>query len=252
MSYKIGSLNVRSLTDKTKQQVIFNIFNNHQIDILAIQETNISSQAQTKAFSNSLPSQYVALLSHQTDLQRVGFGVGLIIKKSLADHIFKYHTSQGRLQIIDFQFKNKKRLRLINLYSPNSNNSLRVELYKSIKKSITEANTQGFSILLLGDLNADPNRVRNQKYSKQFFKDLDTLNLFNTRIFVPHKSDNQLYTYQGKLTRSRIDHIYISHDLIPAFFDHRIIEMDANITDHNLVLVLINQDSFTPTHNLTK
>ncbi|CAI2177924.1 10786_t:CDS:2 [Funneliformis geosporum] len=41
----IGTLNVRSFTDKSKQQYFFNLFQLHDFDIVALQETNFSTPA---------------------------------------------------------------------------------------------------------------------------------------------------------------------------------------------------------------
>jgi exonuclease III len=247
MSYNIGTLNVRTFTDNTKQQVLFNTFINHNFDIIAIQETNISNLKQSKAFSKSLPPTHKSFLSHHTDSQRIGFGVGLILKKEYADHVYHHHTEKGRFQLLDLQFKNKHKLRIINLYSPYSNDELRSDIFNKTKTKILDAFQNNMSIILLGDFNADPNRPRNIKYSHQFFRDLDALNLINTYSLVPHNHNDLLNSYHGKPTPSRIDHIYLSHDLISQFLDHTVIEMDPEITDHNIVSNKLYLNTFITT-----
>src|SRR6266498_2253827 len=110
---KVTCHNVISFVNPTKQnQVIQEVLLN-QIDILGLFKTNLSN-ASTKFQKSHLPSDYTYFFA--SDKHHKGSGIALCIKSSLADYIF-YHTSnQGCYVLIDLQFRNKQKLRIIQIY----------------------------------------------------------------------------------------------------------------------------------------
>ena len=107
--------NVRSFTNVAKQNHLLSLYSSFNIDIIASQETNFKPH-HIKSFIPSHPT-YISFFS-STPNQRTAFGVGLIIKKNIAHHVFRHETKFDRMIYIDMQFTNKQRLRIINCYLP--------------------------------------------------------------------------------------------------------------------------------------
>ena len=99
----IATHNVRSFLQIHKQQALINHYNFDKLDIIGIQETNFKSNNDVLSFNNSTASQYISFFNFE-DTQISGTGVGLLINKRLADHIYKHNGKYGRIIFVDFQF----------------------------------------------------------------------------------------------------------------------------------------------------
>ena len=79
---KTATHNVRSFTNPTKQQMVLQLYSLYHLDIIGIQETDLYC-LQSKSLKCTLNSNYQIFLNHNQSAQKSGFGVGLIIKKTV-------------------------------------------------------------------------------------------------------------------------------------------------------------------------
>src|SRR5829696_7403618 len=125
--------NVRSFTNIAKQHFLLSLYSAYNIDIIGLQETNFK-QTHAKIF-NSTHSSHISFFS-STPRQKMAFGVGLILKKDIAHHVFKHNTKLDRLIYIDLQFANKQKLCVINCYLPPADLKTRQEVQNILTKWI--------------------------------------------------------------------------------------------------------------------
>src|SRR6266511_2438059 len=104
-SFNIATHNVVTFKDPVKQNQIIQhgIINN--IDIIGISETNIPHH-QIKHVKKNLNNTYTCYFNAAKSKCK-GNGVGLLVKSSIASHIFYSYGNHGRYIFIDLQLKNK-------------------------------------------------------------------------------------------------------------------------------------------------
>ena len=103
----IATHNTCSFTLPHKQQIFFNLYILHNLDIIAIQETNFKNPSDIYSLKPICSNKFVPFFNTDLSLQSMGFGVGFLIKKQLADHLFHYTSFYHRIYLLDFQFKIK-------------------------------------------------------------------------------------------------------------------------------------------------
>jgi exonuclease III len=155
-----GSLNVRSIHNPTKFDLILHDLFDESISIIALQETRISdssAQHQLKNYwsSYNLPPSYTARWDY--DSRDSHSGVGLLIKDHLSKYIQKVHKHKGRFIAIDLYFPTRK-IKIINIYctpQDNYNNNGKLIIEHTVNH-IKQAEKDNFNCFILGDFNADP------------------------------------------------------------------------------------------------
>jgi exonuclease III len=208
---KIASHNVQSFHNPVKQQQIINTLQINHIDIFGLSETNLSPK-QIKYTSRSLSQSYDYFFSAGD--RTLGSGVGIIIKKSISQHIFRHFDYKGRFIYIDMQMKNKTKLRIFQIYLHTSNYDIqqRVQTQKVLIEHIQQAINDNFKIFVMGDFNVNPDKPRHNetKYKRQFqiIQDLKNrcfFDIFDTIYDInPTTPHNTWFNTAGTLT-SRID-----------------------------------------------
>src|SRR5215204_6317506 len=126
----IATHNTRSFTLPHKQQILYNLYNIHHLDIIAIQETNFKYKSNLCSLKPICSDKFVPFFNIDPSSQIMGFGVGFLVKKHLADHVFCYSSFYHQLFFLDFHFKNKSKLHIINIYVSRSDVQLRRNTYK--------------------------------------------------------------------------------------------------------------------------
>ena len=104
--FNIASHNTRSLLDPLKQQLLVDLYSINSLDIIALQETNFVTSLQHFSLNNICHDKFIPFFSADTETRRSGFGVGFLVKKYLADHVFHHSSYFNRIFCLDFQFKN--------------------------------------------------------------------------------------------------------------------------------------------------
>ena len=92
-------------------------------------------------------------------------GVGLAIKKNLAQHVYNIEKLEGRAIKAELQFKGHIKFKIINAYIHASENDAtsRSNLIQEIKAWIKKGQQQNDYIIIIGDMNTDPD-----KYEEKF------------------------------------------------------------------------------------
>ena len=77
---RVATLNVRGLAARRRQQQLYRLFSEHELDIVAIQETKVESEGRTDCMLRSFVTRYDVCVSHAVGLSA---GCCLFIKKSI-------------------------------------------------------------------------------------------------------------------------------------------------------------------------
>jgi exonuclease III len=257
---KVATINANHITTY-KQQMIIEIMKKKNIDILGLSETWIQHD-QSKYLFNNYKDQYFPIF-HNTDTNYIGKGIGFLIKKSLSFYIRQIRYNLGRIAYVDFEFRKKSKLRVIQFYGISAQNNMSLDEYHSkIKEShdeilsaIKEAKTNQSQVIIMGDFNLNFEKYTERKLKglqlklehRLFHQFENKLNLFDPIPMVYDiKSTNPIYTFtphvQGH-NPSRIDFIWVSEDIISQFIDTLLIKVDDIIkTDHKLLTISFYTD----------
>src|SRR5215216_2375642 len=192
----IATHNVRSFSNSFKQKLLTNLYLCNHLNVIGIQKTNFKSNRDISALRFALPPSLVPFFEHKQNSQQVGFGVGLLIRKSLADHIYHHAGNLERYIYVDLQFPAHFKVRIINVYISSSNIHLCTQTIKEVSEIIQQALTKNIHIILLGDFNAVPSRSINPSKSNEFFALLKTYNIFNSCDLVHDNADITHTTYR--------------------------------------------------------
>src|SRR6266511_4557288 len=165
-----ATINIRGLNDTIKQTNLINECLHHHINILAIQETHFKNQSCRHILSNH--PLYHNLWAH--DVTNPCSGVGFLISRDIAKYIHRSNSYKGRVLSLDFQFKGKKKLRIINIYIPPRHNSFRQHIQTFVKTLINSSIDDNYELILLGDFNTNIDR-------------------FNTRLANNHGTSGNRY-----------------------------------------------------------
>ncbi|GBC34051.2 hypothetical protein GLOIN_2v1846731 [Rhizophagus irregularis DAOM 181602=DAOM 197198] len=253
---KIAVLNICTLTEY-KLNNIFDYIRKNGVDIMGITETQKADKEIN--FFNADKAGY-KIISHNDNKNAIGKGVMLIIRNNLEKHIFNIEKINGRILIVDFSFKNNKKLRLILFYNL-ANHRTGVDINNKINMNthvinhIKIAKSKKMEIICCGDFNLQYRKFKKRLDNKQsvpkmlkIFQKLENLNLWDVHKET-YDMDNtkDIMTYFGRF-KSRIDYIWISENLFTKTSKAKIINIrDIIKTDHALLTFdFINEDLIYP------
>ncbi|EXX58314.1 hypothetical protein RirG_199130 [Rhizophagus irregularis DAOM 197198w] len=150
---KIAVLNVCTLTEY-KLNNIFDYIRKNGIDIMGITETQKADKEIN--FFNADKAGY-KIISHNDNKNAIGKGVMLIIRNNLEKHIFNIKKINGRILIVDFSFKNNKKL-------PNHRTGVdmnkKIDMNTHVIKQIKNAKSHKMEIICCGDFNLQYRRFK--------------------------------------------------------------------------------------------
>jgi hypothetical protein len=130
LALNIATHNTRSFTLPHKQQILFNLYTLHKLVIITIQEMNFKNPSHIHSLKPICSNKFVPFFNTDSSLQSMGFGVSFLVKKQLADHVFHHTSFYHRIYFLDFQFKNKTKFHIINIYIFSSDIQLRRKTYR--------------------------------------------------------------------------------------------------------------------------
>ncbi|PKK56691.1 hypothetical protein RhiirC2_828242, partial [Rhizophagus irregularis] len=200
------------------------------------------------------------IISHNDNKNAIGKGVMLIIRNNLEKHIFNIEKINGRILIVDFSFKNNKKLRLILFYNLASHRTgedinNKINMNTQVIKQIKIAKSKKMEIICCGDFNLQYRRFKKRQDNKQsipkmlkIFQKLEDLNLWDIhKETYDMDHTKEIMTYFGRFN-SRIDYIWISENLFTKTSNAKIINIrDIIKTDHALLTFdFINEDLIYP------
>src|SRR3990170_2543454 len=242
----IATHNIVTFRDNIKNDQIIEHALINNIHILGVSETNIPFKQISLIRKNLNPSYTYFFNSHAKHSK--GNGVGLLIHNSIKDHVFFSYGKDGRYIFADLQLKNKKKLRIFQIYlhANNSDIQSRVLLQNEIILKIEAAKQKDFDIIVMGDFNIDVHKEKhNNSHRKQkltFVHNLQQLSLVDATAMVIQKNIlHTMYTWRSpnKQITSIIDYIYISSSLLPTLLSSDIITPELYKSDHNMVVAML-------------
>src|SRR5688572_4931830 len=183
-SLNIATHNIVSFNDPIKQEQIIQNCLLHNIDITGISETNIPND-HIKHLNKSLDKTFTYFFNSARSKCR-GNGVGIMINSSLASHIFYHHGNHGRYIFIDLQLKNKRKMRIFQIYLHANNREIkdRIIVQNEIIKHVDYALNKCYDIIIMGDFNVDYNKSKHNNVHRQqklkFIEDLTYRNLIDS------------------------------------------------------------------------
>src|SRR6266511_5412827 len=249
----IATHNIITFRDNIKNDQIIEHALINNIHILEISETNIPSK-QIPFIKKNLNPMYTYFFESNKDKSK-GNGVGFLVHNSIKDHIFYSSGNKGRYLFIDIQLKNKKKIRIFQIYLHANNRDIRerVLLQSEIILKAEDAKKKGYELIIMGDFNVDIYKDqhnkshRNEKVS--FINKLKHLSLKDTTKLIHQSNQHKLfYTWRNpnKTINSILDYIFISASLLPTLLYSDIITPELYRSDHNMVIaMLFKKDLFS-------
>jgi len=224
------TLNVRGIKSKRKYERFLKIVHDEDVDVAAIQETNLV-QAPTRCWHIN------------PRVSKVGSGTAVYIKNTAAAKMIEnVILVDGYLQKVVVEERTGQVTWIINVYMPQAKKSKRIEqdlVVQNLRKAVKES--EGARVVILGDWNVVlEQRDRSKKENRvQLAKDLRGIlaKRFEDVWRFAHPHATQIsYTFETKTSRARLDRIYMSRDLSNSVINAKTIKYE-NLSDHSAVIM---------------
>jgi len=211
-----ATTNIRGIgfKDNLKSKQIYDTFKYYKIDFVGLTETLHNNKVSFRHKNDEFYELY------WTNATEKCTGVGLLVNKSWAKYIQQINNKQDRYLTVDLFFSSKIKLRIIVLYA--SSNIQQLDEIKDFNKDILNildnSKKEKFSVLIMGDFNADPdklndllldNKIPSIKY--QLINTLKHRNFYES-FRQCHTDDQRNFTWSNSLYKSRIDLIYYDNN----------------------------------------
>lgn len=142
---RIATLNVRGLADRRRQNQLYRLVSDEDLDIVALQETKVESEDKTDRMVWPFMARYDVCVSHAVGLSA---GCALFIRRSLGASLTTVIASEaGRFVVCDFELCSHE-WRVICVYAPTK----AAERKCFFEELRTWCDTQRL-LVLLGDFN---------------------------------------------------------------------------------------------------
>ena len=238
----ICSVNCQGLGNPSKRRDVFSYLRNKKYSILCLQDTHF-----TKNIEHIIKSEwgYKAYFSSFSSQSR---GVAILFNNNFDFTVHNFYNDQrGNIIILDIEIDNR-RIRLVTLYGPNSDEP---NFYDNVKKLILQqGNTD---IILVGDWNILLNptldgknykHVNNPNARQRLLKLITELNLYD--VWRDENGEKCMYTWRRKINSGyvqmgRLDFFLVSETLISYTSevainlsyrsDHSVISMSLSFKD---------------------
>lgn len=236
VSFSIGTLNVCGLNSQRKQQQLKALVGRHPVDLLALQETKISSDGPVVRVRNRL-DDYDVLCSPA--LSRSA-GCMLLLRKAMSYVIASFYCDTvGRCLVVDVDVQGLE-LRIITLYAPNLA-AERSTFFGDVRRHCSTER----QLLILGDFNcvcqASDRSGESLLFHDAGSRQLETLIQEFSLIDVGSSQVQHglRYTHFQRSSHARLDRIYV-----PVSFRHNLWNysvIPCSFSDHCLVHVAIGE-----------
>src|SRR5215216_5341187 len=166
----IATHNVRSCVSSDCLQQVEQFFSIFNLDILGLSETHLT-YLQARNLNHNFHNKQYKFFFHSSNRFQNCQGVGLIVRNNLCSHLFNQVSFFDRILYLDFQFKNKFKLRVFQIYLPASFHDKksfqqRIQIQSKLMDLLVQSRRNNFHIILMGDFNIDISRTYKSK-SKQ-------------------------------------------------------------------------------------
>ena len=245
----ICNVNIQGFNDPIKRFQFLDHCSRSNFDIIGLSELHFSSKSNTRDELLTKNDRYDCFWSIDPTPNLTAGGVGLLINKHLSKHIRSWQEYKGRIIYVDLFFKQKNKVRLVQIYNPpRKHHQLSEEIFRKLEDIIIIAQKENFQIIIMGDFNENMNEfytrkregrsIRNYKFNflrlMNKYNLLNTVELFNNPPFVN--------TWNNK---SRIDGTFVSSSLPEHIIMSMIDTEPTNFTtDHTMVITKFNRKFF--------
>lgn len=247
MLLRLGTLNVRGFKNESKQRDVIHFARHQNIDILLLQETNLSRAAEVYDLKRKFGVDGFFSLATR---HFCGTGI-LILRKDLLHKHFFHQDYCGRILALDVKVKGTN-IRVVSIYAPVKE-SEQIKFYESLNAYMTHS----MPVVLGGDFNnvldfdrdaRSPKRAsRAMWHTRELKKLISNYNM--TDVWV--KLHGQTYgpTWERGLTSSRLDRFYVTPDIVDLvnfssienprpnaqpLSDHRCVKIKIAIPNHDV------------------
>ena len=233
-SFQIASLNVRGLSDRAKRLLVFDFFKKSHFDIIFLQETKTLFNDEND-IRNEWHNKKIIINSSKAVKNKSCGGTMVLLNCDNFVVLNSVLTSDGRCIAFDVEC-NGNRFHMVNTYFPNEDNDI-----KSFIFSMYPLVSSQYPIIWGGDFNLAPNakldrfptRVSNDTHINDLFLLINTFNLVDIcRKMFPNKP---LFSFRRGLSKSRIDHFYVSKNLNVESYFHE----DFPTSDHDIITIKV-------------
>ena len=255
--FRLLTHNVRGLSLPSKQAQIENFFTNSNLAVMGLAETKLTNKAAQHMFR----STNFRFFYNNNSTSPLSQGVGLLIDNNYAKFIQKSGGFKGRILYVDMFLKGRIKLRIIQVYlHANFHSEFKEDIeatHNFLIRLIEESQWQSQHIIVMGDFNVNPTKYQmeyNQTgrfhWKYKILHELFTHNMIDT-VNLLHDIDvnNPYYTFfpgQNNFSPSRLDMIYVSHDLMEHVLQSNNYHVTEYSSDHHAVHVAFDpQDIFS-------
>lgn len=232
---RFATINVRGLAARRKQNQLFRLVSELELDVIAIQETKVDGEEETGRMVSLFTSRYNAVVSHA-----VGAAAGcvLFVRQCLGVTIQAVTTcAYGRFVVCDLVLYSYE-WRIICVYAPNSVGERR-DFFEGIRQY---CNSERLTVIM-GDFNCVLSA--SDKTSRRPHSDASTcvlaelVNEFNLVDVAGCLEGGRAaqFTHFQASSHARLDRMYISLDLVPVCHEYHV--KPVSFSDHCLVTVTI-------------
>ena len=230
--------NVRSINDSFKKDYFYHYMNSQKIDILILTET-WECESLKYGIERSFP--HCKTIKSCGDITNYkGRGIAAIITYPLAQHIISYRSLHGRVLRIIFKHKKKNELSLWAVQAPTApyggGQKETLQLNEIINQMLNEDFLKRRRVIICGDINSYPSRIidycgtcSGQEPSK-LVENFEAHGLIDVyRNFNPNKAE---FTFKSNTVLSRLDHFWVSPQLMSSIRKSEILSFNELISDH--------------------
>lgn len=229
---RIGTLNVRGMAARRRQYQVNRLFQDNDLDIIAVQETKVETQQQTDRMVEPFNARYNVCVCHSVGTSG---GCCLFIRKNMGiveEAVFV--CNEGRLVACDFSYCGSQ-WRVLCVYAPN-NQKERQDFFERIDSFLCCDR----SVILLGDFNCvcfpdDRNKklpVRDQ--SAHLLSSIAESRELEDVGYALSSGRETVYTHFQQDSRARLDRAYVSLALLPQCRCYAV--KHVSFSDHSLVM----------------
>ncbi|CAJ0826013.1 9747_t:CDS:2 [Entrophospora sp. SA101] len=204
-----------------------------------------------KVASHALKNNDFEVWWSSNDKSPTSSGVGLMIKKSISIYVQKVKESNGRIIYADLFLPHQK-IRIINVYINSSTSTEwdrkeRLQTENETISIIEEGKKNNYSNIIIGDFNADPDkleldRMNNKKIDRKYhlIKFLQNKNYIDIHTNI---EDDKCYTWKNNNSTSRIDLIWMPNNMLDEVFFCETWKSPLYSSDHRMVITYLHKNN---------
>ena len=237
-SVRIYSQNVKSINDNVKKEFMINTFVRKKIDILVLTET--WEHPDEKYGCKNLIVGTKTITASGTSEEYKGQGVAVIVKYPLAQNVIQYNIICGRVIRILFKRRKQTPIALYAMQAPTApygaGYQQTIDICKQIDKLIIEDTKKSHGIIICGDMNSYSDKLTDYQGNGPGQSPSALIKLFCkfelVDIFRVINPIDKTFTFRNTIMQSRLDHFWLSSNIIKCVKKTSIGEFTDIISDH--------------------